>query len=181
MLKLLHNLFISHASKVMLKILQARIQQYVNCELPDVQAGFRKGRGTRDQIGNILWIIEKTKEFQKNIYFFFIDYAKAFDCVDHNKLWRNPKKMGIPGHLTCLLRNLYAGQEATVRTGHGTTDWFQIGKGVSQGCKLSPCLFNLYAEYIMRNAGLEEAQAGIKIAGRNINNLRYADDTTLMA
>ena len=172
---------ISHASKVMLKILQARLQQYVNRELPDVQAGFRKGRGTRDQIANIRWIMEKAREFQKNIYFCFIDYAKAFDCVDHNKLWKILKEMGIPDHLTCLLRNLYAGQEATVRTGHGTTDWFQIGKGVHQGCILSPCLFNLYAEYIMRNAGLEEAQAGIKIAGRNINNLRYADDTTLMA
>ena len=122
----------------------------------------------------------KKQEFQKNIYFYFIDYAKAFDCVDHNKLWKILKDMGIPEHLTCLLRNLYAGQEATVRTGHGKTDWFQIGK-VHQGCILSPCLFNFYAEYIMRNAGLEEAQAGIKIAGRNINNLRYADDTTLMA
>uniref|UniRef100_A0A4W2DWV2 RNA-directed DNA polymerase n=1 Tax=Bos indicus x Bos taurus TaxID=30522 RepID=A0A4W2DWV2_BOBOX len=172
---------ISHASKVMLKILQARLQQYVNCEFPDVQAGFRKGRGTRDQIANICWILKKAREFQKNIYFCFIDYAKAFDCVDHNKLWKILKEMGIPGHLTCLLRNLYTGQEATVRTGHGTTDWFQIGKGVHQGCILSPCLFNLYAEYIMRNAGLEEAQAGIKIAWRNINNLRYADDTTLMA
>uniref|UniRef100_A0AC11DC73 Uncharacterized protein n=2 Tax=Ovis aries TaxID=9940 RepID=A0AC11DC73_SHEEP len=118
---------------------------------------------------------------QKNIYFYFIDYAKAFDCVDHNKLWKIPKEMGIPDHLTCLLRNLYASQEATVRTGHGTTDWFQIGKGVRQGCILSLCFFKLYAEYIMRNAGLEEAQAGIKIAGRNINNLRYADDTTLLA
>src|SRR5574339_523882 len=172
---------ISHASKVMLKILQARFQQYVNRELPDVQAGFRKGRGTRDQIANICWIMEKSREFQKNIYFCFIDYAKAFDCVDHNKLWKILKDMGIPDHLTCLLRNLYAGQEATVTTGHGTTDWFQIGKGVRQGCILSPCLFNLYAEYIMRNAGLEETQAGIKIARRNTNNLRYADDTTLMA
>ena len=146
----------------------------------DVQAGFRKGRGIRDQIANICWIMEKGREFQKNIYFCFIDYAKAFDCVDHNKLWKI-QEMRIPEHLTCLLRNLYAGQEATVRTGHGTTDWFQIGKGVRQGCILSPCLFNIYAEYIMRNAGLEEAQAAIKIAGRNINNLRYADDTTLMA
>ena len=153
----------------------------MNCELPDVQAGFRKGRGTRDEIANIRWIIEKAREFQKNIYFCFIDYAKAFDCVGHNKLWKILKEMGIPDHLTCLLRNLYAGQEATVRTGHGTTDWFQIGKGVCQGCILSPCLINLYAEYIMRNAGLEEAQAGIKIAGRYINNVRYADDITLMA
>ena len=156
----------------MLKILQVRLQQYVNHELPDVQAGFRKGRGTRGQIANICWIIEKATEFQKNIYFCFIDYAKAFDCVDHNKLWKILKKMGTPDHLTCLLRNLYAGQERTVRTGHGTTAWFQIGKGVPQGCILSPCLFNLYAVYIMRNSGLDEAQAGIKIAGRNINHLR---------
>ena len=170
---------ISHASKVRLKILQARLQQYVNYELPDIQAGFRKGRGTRDQIANICWIMEKARKFQKNIYFCFIDSAKAFDCVDHNKLWKILKEMGISDHLTCLLRNLYAGQEATVRTGHGTTDWFQIGKGVYQRCILSPCLFNFYAEYIMRNAGLEEAQAGIKIARRN--NLRYTDDTTLMA
>ena len=125
--------------------------------------------------------MEKAKEFQKNIYFSFIDYAKAFDCVAHNKLWKILKEMGIPDHLTCLLRNLYAGQKATVRTGHGTTDWFQIGKGVHQGCISSSCLFNFYAEYIMKNAGLEEAQTGIKIARRNINNLRYADDTTLMA
>ena len=125
--------------------------------------------------------MEKTREFQKNIYFCFIDYAKAFDFVEHNKLWKILQEMGIPDHLTCLLRNLYAGQEATVRTGHGITDWFQIGKGVCQGCILSPCLFNLYAEFIMRNAGLEEAQAGIKIARTNINHLRYADDTTLMA
>jgi len=165
----------------MLKILQLRFQQYVNHELPDVQAGFRKGRGTRDQTANICWIMEKAREFQKNIYFCFIDYAKAFDCVDHNKLWKILKAMEIPEHLTCLLRNLYAGQETIVRTGHGTTEWFQRGKGVCQGCILSPCLFNLNAEYIMRNARLEEAQAGIKIAGRNINNLRYADDTTLMA
>ena len=153
----------------------------MNREVPDVQAAFRKGRGTTYQIANILWVIEKAREFQKNIYFCFIDYAKAFDCVDHNKLWKILKEMGIPDHLTCLLRNQYAGQEATVRTGHGTTDWFQIGKGVYQGCILSPCLFNLYAEYIMRSAGLEEAQAGIKTAGRNSNNLRYADDSTLMA
>ena len=168
---------ISHASKVILKILQARLQPYVNSELPDVQAGFRKGRGTRDQIANIRWIIEKAKEFQKNIYFCFIDHVKAFVWITIN--WKILKAMGIPDHLTCLLRNLYAGQEATVRSGHGTTDWFQIGKGVHQGCILSPCLFNLYAEYIMTNAWLEEAQAGIKIARRNINNLRYADDTTL--
>ena len=125
--------------------------------------------------------MEKAREFQKNIYFCFIDYAKDFDCVDHNKLWKILKEMGIPDHLTCLLRNLYAGQEASVRTGHGTTDWFQIGKAVHQGCILSPCLFNFYAEYMMRNTGLEETQAGIKISGRSINNLRYVDDTTLMA
>ena len=160
---------------------EIRLQQYVSSEFPDVQAGFTKGRGTRSQIANIHWIMEKAREFQKNIYFCLIDYAKAFDCVDHNKLWTILREMGIPDHLTCLLRNLYAGQEATVRTGHGTTDWFQIGKGVHQGCISSPCLFNLYAEYIMRNAGLEETQAGIKIARRNINNLRYADDATLMA
>ena len=141
----------------------------------------RKGRGNRDQIANIHWIIEKAREFQKSIYFCFINYTKAFDCVDHNKLWKILQEVGIPDHRTCLLRNLYAGQDATVRTGHGTTDWFQIGKGVRQSCILSPCLFNLYVVYIMQNSRLDEAQAGIKIAGRNINNLRYADDTTLMA
>ena len=149
---------ISHANKVMLRILQARLQQCVNRELQDVHAGFRKGRGTRDQIANILWIIKKAREFQKNIYFCFTDYVKAFDCVDHNKLWKILKEMEIPDHLTCLLRNLYAGQEATVRVGHGTSDCFQIRKGVCQVCVLSPCLFNLYAEYIMWNAGLDEAQ-----------------------
>ena len=158
--------FISHSSKVMLKILQARLQQYMNCELPDVQTGFRKDRGTRDQIANIHWIIEKAREFQKNIYFCCIDYAKAFDCVDHNELWKILKEMGILDHLTCLLRNMYAGQEVTVRTEHGKADWFQIGKGVCQGYILSLCLFNLYEEYIMRNAGLDEAQVGIKIARR---------------
>ena len=163
---------ISHANKVILKILQARLQQYMNHELPDFQAGFRKGRGTRDQIANICWIIEKTRQFQKNIY---------CDCVDHNKLWIILQEMGTPDHLTCLLRNLYAGQEATVRTGHGTADWFQIRKGVCQDCILSLCLFNLYAEYIMQNTRMDESQAGIKIVGRNINNLRYADDTTLVA
>ena len=153
----------------------------MNRERSDVQAGFRKGRGTRDQIANVCWIMGKAKEFQKNIYFCFIDYAKTFDCVDHNKLWKILQEMGIPDHLTCLLRNLCADQEATVRTGHGTTDWFQIAKGVHQGCILSPSLFNLYAEYIMRNAGLDEEKAGIKIAGRNVSNKRYADNTTLMA
>ena len=143
----------------------------MNHEFPGVQDGFRKGRGTRDQIANIHWIIEKAREFQKNIYFCFIDYAKACDCVGHNKLWKVLQEMGIPDHLTCL-RNVYAGQEATVRTGHGTTDWFQTGKGVHQGCILSPCLFNLYAEDIMRNAGLDAAQAVIKTARRNINNFR---------
>ena len=141
----------------MLKILQARLQQYINQELPDVQGGFRKGRGTRDQIANILWIIEKAREIQKNTYFCFTDYVKAFDCVDHNKLWKILKEKGIPDHLTFLLRLLYAGQEATVRTRHGTMNWFQIGKGVHQGYILSPCLFNLYAEYIMRNDRLDEA------------------------
>ena len=152
----------------------------MNHELPDVQARFRKGRGTRDQMANIHWIMEKVREFQKNTYFCFED-TKAFACGDHQKLWKIHKEMGIPDHMTCLLRNLYAGQEATVRTGHGTTDWLQIGKGLCQGCILSPCLFNLYAMYIMRKAELVEAQAGIEITGRNINNLRYADDTTHMA
>ena len=149
----------------MFKILQARLQQYVNHELPDIQAGFRKGTGTRDQMANIQWIIKKSTEFQKNIYFCFIDYAKALDCVDHNKLWKILKEKGIPDHPTCLLRNLYAAQEATVRTEHGRTDWFHIGKGLCQDCILSPCLFNLYAEYIMRNTGLEEAQAGSRLPG----------------
>ena len=150
----------------------------MNRELPDVQTSFRKVRGTRDQVANIHWIIEKAREFQKNIYFCFIDYAKVFVWTTIN--WKILKAMGIPDHLS-LLRNLCAGQEATVRVGHGTTDWFQIEKGVRQDYILSPCLFNLYAEYIISNAGLQEAQAGIKIAGRNINNLRYVDDTTLMA
>ena len=164
----------------MLKI-QARLQQYMNRELPDVQAEFRKGRRIRDQIANIHWIIGKAREFQKNISFCFIDYSKAFDCVDHNRLWKILQEMGLPDHLTCFLRNLYAGQEKAVRTGHGTTDWFQIRKGVHQGCILLPYLFNLYGgEYIMRNDGLDEAKARIMIARRNINNLRYADDTTLM-
>ena len=153
----------------------------MNQELPVVQPEFRKGRGTRDQISNIRWIIKKAREFQKNLYFYFINYTKAFDCVDHSKLWKILQEMGIPDHLTCLLRNLYVGQQATVRTGHETTDWFQIGKGGCQGYILSPCFFNFYTECIMRNAGLEEAQAGIKNVARNINNLRHADDTTLMA
>ena len=148
---------ISHTSKVMLKILQAWLQQYMNCEIPDVQAGFRKGRGTKDQIANIHWIIKKAREFQKNIQFCFIDYAKVFDCVNHNKMWKILKEMRIREHLVCFLRNLYAGQEATVRTGHGTTDWFQTGKEARQVCILSYCLFNLYAEYIMQNARLDES------------------------
>ena len=175
-------MLISYASKVMLKILQARLQQYMNWELLDVQAGVRKGKRSRDQIFNIYWITEKAREFQKSISFCFIDYVKAFDCVDHNKLWKVLKEMRTPDYLTCLLRNLYAGQEATVRTGHGTKDCLKIGKRVYQGCILSSCLFNVYAEYIMCNTGLDESQVGIKIAGRNINNFRYADDdTTLMA
>ena len=171
----LQIVLISHANKVMLKILQARLQQFsVNWELPDVQGGFREGRGTRYWIASIHWIIEKAREFQEN-------NAKAFGCVDHNKLWKILKEMEIPNHLPCLLWNAYAGPEATVRTGQGTTDWFQIRKRVCQGCIFSPCLFTLYAEYIMKNAGMDEAQAGIKIASRNINNLRYMDDSTLMA
>ena len=173
---------ITHASKVMLKILQDRLQQYVNKELPDIQAGFRKGRGTRDQIASIYWIIEKAREFQnKTSTFALLTMPKPLTVWVITNCGKFLKRWEIPDHFTCLLRNLYAGQEATVRTGHGTTDWFQIGKEVHQGCILSLCLFNLYAEYIMRNAGLEEAQAGIGIARRNINNLRYANDTTLMA
>ena len=160
----------------MLKILQARLQQDVNNELPAVQAGFRK---TRDQIAIICWIMEKAREFQKNIYICFINYGKTFDCVITTN-WKIPKEMRIPDHPTCLQRNFYLGQEATVRTLHATTNWFKTGKGVHQGCILSPCSFNFYAESIMQNAGLDESQAGIKIARRNINNLRYANDTTLM-
>ena len=164
----------------MLKILHARLQQYANQEHPNVQVGFRKQRGTRDQIANLHWIIKKAREFQKNIYLCFIDYTKAFDCLELDKLWKAPREMGIPDHLTCLLRNLYVSQEATIRTLYGTTDWFEIKKGIQQGSLLSPCLFNLYAEH-MRNAWLDELQAGIKTGGRNVNNLRYSDDTTLMA
>ena len=174
--------FILCASKVVLKILQARLQEYVNWELPDVQAGFRKGRGTRDQIANICWIIESKRIPKEHLLLLHWLHFIAFDCVDHNKLWKILQGMGITEHLICLLKNVYtclcAGQEARVRTRHGTTDWFQNGKGVCQGCILSSCLFNLYSEYIMWNARLDEAQAGIKMAGRNINNLRYADDTT---
>ena len=170
---------ISHASKVMLKILQARLQQYLNQEIPEVQAGFRKGKGTRDQISNIHWIIGKAREFQK-IYFCFIDYTKPL-TVWLTANWKILQEMGIPVHLTCLLRNLYAGQEATVKTEHGITNWFQIGEELCQGCILSPCLFNLYAAYIMQKARLDESQAGIKIVRRHTNNLRCADETTLMA
>ena len=151
----------------MLKILQVRLQQCMNHELPDVQAGFKKGIGTRDHIANIRWIIEKAREFQKNIYFCFIDYTRTFDCVDHKKLWKILQGMGIPDHLTCLLRNLYASQEATVRTGHGTMDSFQTGKGVRQGCILSPCLFNLQEEYMLWNARLDEAQMESRLPGEN--------------
>ena len=161
----------------MLKILQARLQQYMNC----VKVVLEKAEEPEIKLPMSIGSSKNQESSRKNIYFCFIGYAKAIDCVDHKKLWKILKEMGIPDHVTCLLRNLYAGQEATVRNGHGT-DWFQIGKGVHQGCILSPCLFNLYAaEYIMRNAGLEEAQTGIRIAMRNINNLRHADDTTLMA
>ena len=156
--------FISHSSKVILKILQARLQQYVNHQPPNVQAGF-KDRGTRDQIANTHWITEKAREFQKNIYFCFIDYAKAFDCVDHNNLWKILQEMGIPDHLTCLLRNLHAGQEATVRAEHGTMDWFQIGKGVRQGYILSSCLFNLYAGYTIQNARLDKHELESRLPG----------------
>ena len=152
----------------MLKILQARLQQHMNQELPDVQAGFRKGRGTRNQVANMFCIIEKAREFHKNIYFCFINYAKPFGCVDHNKLWKILKEIGIRDPLSCLPRKLYAGQEATARTGRGTTDWLKIGKGVRQSCILSLCLFHLHAEYIMQNVRLDESQDGIKIAGRNI-------------
>ena len=160
--------------------MQARIKQYMERELLDVQAGFRRGRGTRDQISNIRWITEETREFQKEIYFCYIDYTRAFDCVDHNKLWVSLQNMGVPNHLICLLKNLYADQEATVRIEHGLTECFKVEKRVRQGCILSPYLFNLYAEHIIRNAGLEETQIRVKIAGRKINNPRYADDTTLV-
>ena len=164
----------------MLKILKASHQQYMKCELPDVQDGFRKVRGTKDQIANTCWIIEKAREFQKNIYFCFIDYDKVFDCVDHNKLWQVLKEMGIPDHLTCLLRNLYAGQKLTARTLHETMDWFKTGKGVHQSVYCHPAYLTCM-EKSCENVRLDEAQAGIKIARRNINNLRYADDTTLMS
>ena len=168
---------ILHARKVMLKILQARLQQYVNHEHPDVQAGFRKGRRARDQIANICWVIEKTRDFQKNIYICFIDYAKAFDCVDHNKLWKILQDMGIPDHLNYLLRNLYANQEATVRTEYEATDWFHIGKGVHQGCILSPCLFNLYADYIMLMPGWMKH----KLESRLLGEISIVSDSQMTA
>ena len=168
----MHSNMFQYACKHLLLFLSELIQlklcvfsDFMNHELPDVQAGLGKDRGTRDQIANIHWIIKKAREFQKNIYFCFTDYAKGFDCVDHNKLWKILKEMGIPDHLTCLLRNLCAGQEETVRTGYGTTDWFQIGKGVRQGCVLSPCLFNFYAEYIMRNLGWKKHKLDSRLPG----------------
>ena len=173
------NLLISYASMIMFKIIQVMLQKYVNWKLPDIEAGFRKGRGTRDQTANICWIIEKAREFQKD--FCFIDYAKTFDCVDHNKLWKILQEMRILTTLPASWEIYMRVKKQQLEIGHGTMDWFQIGKGVCQGCILSLCLFNLYAEYIMRNAGLDKAQAGIKIARRNINNLRYAEDTTFMA
>ena len=170
---------ISHASKVMLTILQVRFQQYVNWELPDAQAGFRQRQ--KNQRSNCQHPLDHRKSIGKIIYFCFIDYSQAFDCADHNKSWKILQEMGTPDHLTCLLQNLYAGQEAMIRTRHETMDWFRIGKAVRQGCILSPCLCNLHAEDIMWNARLDEAEAGIKTVGRNINKLRYADDTILMA
>ena len=170
---------LSHTSKVMIKILQARLQQYMNHELPDVQAGFRKSRGTRDQTAKIRWIIEEVRVPEKHLFLLYWLRQSPWLCGSQQTVWKILQEMEIPDHLTCLLGNLYAGQEATVRTGHWTTDWFQIGNGVRQGCILSPCLFSLYAEYIMRNAGMDEAQAGIKIPERNVSNLRYADDTSL--
>ena len=164
----------------MFQILQASLQQDVNWEIADLQAGFRKGRGTREQIANICWIKEKSRKLKKKKICFFV-YPKAFDCVDLNKLWKILQEMGMPDHLTCLWRNLYARQETTGKIVHETMGWFKTGKGVCQGCILLPCLFNFYAKYIMQNAGLDETPARIKIAERNINNLRYADDTTLIA
>ncbi|KAK1795704.1 hypothetical protein P4O66_001192 [Electrophorus voltai] len=173
--------FISHASKILLKIIQKGMATLTERELPDIQAGFRKGRGTRDQIANLRWIMENTREYQKDVYMCFIDYSKAFDCVEHVKLWKCLKEMGIPGHLVKLIQLLYTRQEATVRTAFGNNDWFEINKGVRQGCILSPVLFNLYAEKIMRRCSLDESSIVVKIGGRNINNLQYADDTTLLA
>jgi len=165
----------------MLKIIQRRLEPFLEREMPVTQAGFRKGRGTRDQIANLRWLMEKAREYQKEFYLCFIDYSKAFDCVDHEKLWSVLHEMGVPKHLIVLMKNLYTKQQASVKTDYGNTNWFNIGKGVRQGCILSPYLFNLYAEHIMRKASIDEAAGGIKIGGRNINNLRYADDTTILA
>ena len=172
---------ITHASKVLLKVMQRRIEPYMQRELAAEQAGFRKGRGKRDQIANLRWILEKGREYNKHIYMCFIDYSKAFDCVDHTLLWRALEDMGVPKHLIVLLRNLYCNQEATVRTEAGDTEWFKIGKGVRQGCILSPYLFNLYTETIMRRAEMDSDNEGVRVGGCCINNLRYADDTTLIA
>jgi hypothetical protein len=172
---------ISHTSKILLKIIHKRMEVIVDRELPANQAGFRKGRGTRDQIANLRWIMERQREFGQEVHVCFIDYSKAFDCVNHAAMWNTLKEMGIPIHLIMLLKSLYADQEAVVRTEYGDTDSIKIENGVRQGCILSPCLFNLYAEMIMRNAGMEEALEGVKIAGKIVNNLRYADDTTLLA
>lgn len=171
---------IPHASKVLLKVIQKRMEPYMEREMPEEQAGFRKGRGTRDQIANLRWILEKARDYRKDIFMCFIDYSKAFDCVNHARLWTGLRKMGIPRHLIELMKGVYTDQQATVRTVYGDTEWFKIGKGVRQGCILSPYLFNLYSEYIMRQANLEE-EGGVKISGQNRNNLRYADDTTLLA
>jgi len=170
---------IPHASKVLLKIIQRRLESHVDRELPENQAGFRKGRGTRDVIADVRWMLEKTREYQKDVYMCFIDYSKAFDSVDYDKLWTTLRGMAIPEHLIVLMRNLYSGQEAAIRTEDGNSGWFTVSKGVRQGCILSPYLFNLYAEEIMRNAELYDEEAGIRIGGRTINNLRYADDTTI--
>uniref|UniRef100_W5NA41 Reverse transcriptase domain-containing protein n=1 Tax=Lepisosteus oculatus TaxID=7918 RepID=W5NA41_LEPOC len=168
---------IPHASKVLLKIVQQRLHPIIEAELPDSQAGFKRGRGTPDHITNLLWIMEKCK----NIYICFINYSKAFDCIEHDKLWKALQELGVPAHLIQLIRSFFKDREATVRTQHGDTKWFKIEKGVRQGCILSPFLFNLYAEIIMRKSDLEELEIGVKIGGRNIDNLRYADDTTLLA
>ncbi|XP_049714338.1 type 2 lactosamine alpha-2,3-sialyltransferase isoform X2 [Elephas maximus indicus] len=172
---------ISHTSKILLKIIQKRLQQYIDGELPEIQAGFRRGRGTRDIIADVRWILAESREYQKDVYLCFIDYAKAFNCVDHNELWITLRRMGIPEHLIVLMRNLYMDQEAVVGTEQGDTDWFKVRKGVRQGCILSPYLFNLYPEQILREAGLYEEERGIRIGARLINNLCYADDTTLLA
>ncbi|CAI9734548.1 Hypothetical predicted protein [Octopus vulgaris] len=172
---------IPHVSKILFKIIQKRLNTTIERELPEVQAGFRNGRGTRDHIANLRWIMEKAREYQQKLYMCFIDYSKAFDSIDHDKVWKCLKKMGTPLHLVQLIRSLYRNQVTTVRTPYGDTDWFEIGKGTRQGCILSPAAFNMYAEKVMRNAGLEDSSIGMRIRERNINNLRYADDTTLLA